>query len=298
MRPVRGRYGDVVDVVAIRILRRFKVWRRLERHHPGAGVDVKLRCVRSAQGIAQGVERAVSVAGRGGVDRARGVLCKTHARPTGDSGCVVIEVVDAQRDGLLGRVACGVGGQHREAVAGLGLKVWIAAECHFTAAGVDAQAGIAARFEAVAGRAADVVDHVGRGCAVDHVAGADVFVHAGCRTRGDARGDFVQVVDRQCDGLLRGVARRVGGQHREAVVRLALKVRIGVERYGAAAGVDAQAGIAARFEAEGRCRAGACITSGGRGRRVHNMASADVFVHVRCRARCDDGRRGVDAVVG
>ena len=118
--------------------------------------------------------------------------------------------------------------------------------------------------------------------------GAAVFIdRGGGRNRGDGRGHFVQVVDRQADGLGAGVAGRVGGRHVKAVAWRAFEVRVGDQRHVAAGAVDAEGCVRDAQAVAGRMRVG-------RGGGVDHLVGAAVLIDGGSgRARGEARRCGV-----
>ena len=155
---------------------------------------------------------------------------------------------DPQAAQLLAAVARSIGGDQGKDI---GTALRLAGQHQLAREFVNVQRGIAARLETQAKQARAAVAHIHRLWGVNRLrctTGADLGHRLS--TGRDRGRELVQVVDPQDHGLLAGVARRVGGDHGEAVAGLGFEVGVGREGDRACAGVDAEGGaIAAILQA-------------------------------------------------
>ena len=115
----------------------------LDGHNTGVGIDLEGGRVIPAQAVGHTTTDVSGIGGGGGVDDAAGGDVGVHRGPGRrcDGGGDLIEVVDHQRNDLLGSVTDSVGGDDGEEVVALGFEVGVRGEGDGPGGGVDGEGG-------------------------------------------------------------------------------------------------------------------------------------------------------------
>ena len=211
--PASGGFDfQVVNVVAARIGRRFKVGAVLEAHHTTAAVDAELGRVGTATDAI--ADAAVAIGGRSphGINRTRGVFGKGRAAAAGDAGRCFHHIAHRHRHAAGGdKGVSAFRGLDDDVITvvtariGRVFKVGTADKADHPAAAVDAELGrVVPAADAVRHRSAR---HIGRRhCGIDRT-GA-VLGKAGTAAAGEGRGHIADIGNRhrQTAGRHKGVA--------------------------------------------------------------------------------------------